>query len=65
MRSSDTVRGDQVKHNSIMYQKKKKKSTDPLAHGGLCVLVSSLASSLKVRGTACIRRLLDDIVLAW
>lgn len=48
-----------------MYQKKKKKSTDPLAHGGLCVLVSSLASSLKVRGTACIRRLLDDIVLAW
>lgn len=24
MRSSDTVREDQVKHNSIMYQKKKK-----------------------------------------
>lgn len=61
MGSADTVRGDQVKHNSIICQKKKK-NRGPLAHGGLGVLVSSLASSLKVRGIACISRLLVDSV---
>lgn len=48
-----------------MYQRKKKKGRDPLARGGLCVLVSSLDSSLKVRGTAYISRLLADIVFVW
>lgn len=47
-----------------MYQQKKKKekSRDLVAHWGYFVLESSLASSLKVRGMACISRLLADIV---
>ena len=63
MSSSDTERADLVKHNGIMYQQKKKeKSRDLVAHWGYFVLESSLASSLKVRGMACISRLLADIV---
>lgn len=58
---------EEIKLNTtvLCIRERKKKGRDPLARGGLCVLVSSLASSLKVRGTAYISRLLADIVFVW